>query len=324
MKRRSSPDDLTGMISTDTDANLERCTEFREARSKAGYGAREYALACLAGYLALSGIILAAGGSSLLALGHFALVAACLALSAPAVRGGPTRIVGDVLPLCVFPALYAELPALMAVLGSGYHDALIQGWEAAVFGGQPARDFAVAMPIPWLSELLHASYLAYYPLIVVPPLLLVLRRDRAALGQTMLALAAVYAVCWTIFVLFPVEGPRYLWPPPAAAPHGPVRAAALRILAAGSSRGAAFPSSHMTVSVVQTLLALRWQRRVGYALVVVTVLIGFGAVYGGFHYGIDMLAGALLGALIATLVLLDGVTVIGALSSQAASKAHRP
>jgi membrane-associated phospholipid phosphatase len=153
-----------------------------------------------------------------------------------------------------------------------------------------------------VSEVLHAGYLAYYPAIFIPPLFLLWRGEWRGYAQTVLALTVTYTVCWTIFVLFPVEGPRYLWGAPLGVPAGPVRRLAIRILAAGSSRGAAFPSSHMAVSVVQAMMAWRWQRRIAPVLGVVVVLVGFGAVYGGFHYAIDMVAGAVLGVAIAAVV----------------------
>jgi membrane-associated phospholipid phosphatase len=141
---------------------------------------------------------------------------------------------------------------------------------------------------------LHAGYLAYYLVIFVPPLLLFAARERRGFAETVLALTLTCTLCWTIFMLFPVEGPRYLWTP-AGVPDGPMRRLAVRLLAAGSSRGAAFPSSHMAVSVSQFVLAWRWQRPVAWGVLVVAILIGFGAVYGGFHYGVDMIAGAVLG-----------------------------
>jgi membrane-associated phospholipid phosphatase len=163
------------------------------------------------------------------------------------------------------------------------------------------------MPNPAWSELLHSGYLAYYPAIFVPPLLLYVRGERRGYTQTVLALTVTYVACWVVFAVAPVEGPRYLWTPNA--PDGPARRLTVAILAAGSSRGAAFPSSHMAVSVVQTVLAFRWQPKVGAILALVSVLVGLGAVYGGFHYGVDIIAGAVLGVLVGFAVLRCGVVI---------------
>jgi membrane-associated phospholipid phosphatase len=42
---------------------------------------------------------------------------------------------------------------------------------------------------------------------------------------------------------------------------------------------------------------------VGAILAVTSVLVGLGAVYGGFHYGVDMLAGAVVGFIVSGAVL---------------------
>ncbi len=208
----------------------------------------------------------------------------------------------DLYPLVLMPALYAELPALIVAGGRPLQDTTVVEWEQMIFHGQPSRDLAVAHPNAALSNVLHLAYFCYYLLIFVPPAVLLLRGRRREFRQTVFALAAVFAVGFIAFMAFPVEGPRYLWPPNPAPPNQPVRALVLRILAAGSSRGTAFPSSHVGVAVVQTMYALRFQPAIGYACLVLTIGIGAGAVYGGFHYGVDIIAGAAYGLIVTALV----------------------
>ena len=51
----------------------------------------------------------------------------------------------------------------------------------------------------------------------------------------------------------------------------------------------------MAVAVTQALLALRHQPRLGRWVAALAVGLACGAVYGGFHYGVDALAGAAVG-----------------------------
>ena len=261
------------MISTATPANVIQ-------------GARFW----LAAYLAGTGVILVTSG-------HLWLVGLHLIVIALVMRWG------DLVALVVAPLLYGEIPALIAAVGTAYHDATVQAWEQAVFGTQPSQTLAGHLPYAALSELLHAGYLSYYLAIFIPPLLLLAYGERRGISQTVLALTITYVVCWAIFIAFPVQGPRYLWSAPADVPAGPIRSMATHILAAGSSRGAAFPSSHMAVTVTQAMLAWRWQRPVAWALAVVALLVGCGAVYAGFHYAVDMVVGAALGTLVSFSVL---------------------
>lgn len=258
---------------------------------------RRVALVWLDVYLLASGVVLAIGGHGILAIIHAVVVAIAAWTILP--KNEAARVAGDLIPLFVAPILYVEIPLLITALGSTYHDTLIQGWELALFGTQPSRTLAGAIPVTWLSEVLHAGYLAYYPVIFVPSLLLWLRGEREGLGETVLAVTITYTVCFVIFAIFPVEGPRYLWSAPEHVPSGPMRSLALKILVAGSSRGAAFPSAHMAIVVAQAVMARRWQRRARWIYATIAVLVGVGAVLGGFHYAVDVLAGSVVGFAVA-------------------------
>ena len=236
---------------------------------------------------------------------------------------GILRVLRDWAPLLAVPALYAELPDLMFGAASRLHDQLVQGWEATLFGASPAHVAAGRWPWPALSELLHLGYLSYYCIIYLPPLWLYVRNERREFEVTITALAITFTSCFAVFVFFPVAGPRYLWSAPPAIPDGPIRRLALTLLAAGSSKGAAFPSSHVAVAVVQSLMMLRHHRAAGWAISVASLLLALGAVYGGFHYGIDVLVGAATGGLIATSVLV-GVRLRAAKAGRSSSSLAQP
>ncbi len=224
------------------------------------------------------------------------LVALGAALTVVAVRRAELQRLRDWLPLLLGPFLYVELRWLIPAVGRPHSDAIVLHWEHVLFGGNPSATWALAMPSLVLSESLHFAYASYYALVLVPPIVLYARGKRDGFAATLLALTIVYAACFSTYLLFPVDGPRYLVGP-AHAPDGPVRAFVLHLLESGSSRGTAFPSSHVAASVVSALCALTFQRRLGKVVAVLTVGLTLGTVYGGFHYGVDALAGAVLGAL---------------------------
>lgn len=233
----------------------------------------------------------------LVASGHISLVAALLL--ALRRKGVMARAAQAWLPLAAIPLLYAELPYLIATVGARFGDEIVQRWEVAVWSGQPARTLAGAAPWTLLSEALHLAYLSYYALIYVPLGWLWWRaaqeRPTRAFSEAALGVVATFVACFAIFVMFPVQGPRYLWPAPEGIPDGPMRATVRAILERGSSRGAAFPSSHMAVAFVQALMAFRWRVPGRLLIAALTAGLGAGAVYGGFHYAVDMAAGAVLG-----------------------------
>ena len=213
--------------------------------------------------------------------------------------------VSDWYPLLLMPFLYLELGALnVAVHGGRYFDGTVMGWEEMLFRSQPSQEWASALPNTALSEALHFFYLSYYLIIYLPPLYLWLRgwgggRALAAHQHMLFTLMLVFLVHYLFFIFFPVQGPRYLFPPPGGdLSQGAMYRLVHAILERGSSQGAAFPSSHVGVAFAQTALALLFLRRAAPFLLLASIGLGLGAIYGGFHYGVDALAGLVLGLLL--------------------------
>jgi membrane-associated phospholipid phosphatase len=254
------------------------------------------ALTLIAAYLALTSWPAVLGARATqdgrVLLVHVSVLVAAAALAATALPR--LRTLRDLLPLAVGAFLYVELRWLIPALGRPHADAAVIEWEQALFPSNPSATWAPSSHSVPLSEALHLAYASYYLLVLVPPLLLYLRGRRTEYARTMLALVLVYGVCFLTYLVFPVDGPRYLVGA-AAAPEGPVRTFVLHLLAAGSSRGTAFPSSHVAASVVASLCALRFQRGVGLVVAASTLGLVLGTVYGGFHYAVDALAGGIVG-----------------------------
>jgi membrane-associated phospholipid phosphatase len=264
-----------------------------------------FALGWLAAYLSASAAVLARGGHWAVLAVHVTLALAAITVVFNGRSFASLRMtsVGLLAVLLIWPLLYFEIPLLVSSVGSTYHDALIQRWEETFFQSQPSHVLASRLPFQWLSELLHAGYLAYYPAIFAPTLFLLWRNKTHAATRLVIAVGVVYGLCWTIYTVFPVQGPRYLWAARPDVPAGPMRTIAEHLLAAGSSRGAAFPSSHMAVPTVQAVVAWAADRRLSLLLSVITLLVGVGAVYGGFHYAVDILAGGGLAVVVGLMVL---------------------
>ena len=250
------------------------------------------ALRVLAGYLALTSVPLvhlAVAGGEWAPLAMHAL-AIGVVVAALASRGSATRSLRDWTPLGLGPFLYIELRWIIEGAGRPHADALVASWEAGLFPSDPSASLATRWPSLAVSELLHVCYLSYYAIVYVPPALLWLRGRRREFADTVLALVVVYALCFATYALFPVDGPRFVHGP-SSAPLGPIRAMVVQLLASGSSRGTAFPSSHVAAALVAAICALRFQRDVGVVVAVLTAGLALGAVYGGYHYAVDVLAG---------------------------------
>ena len=138
---------------------------------------------------------------------------------------------------------------------------------------------------------------------MAPAFYFVWRRDLPALRHFVLVVMTTFVVCYLVFIFFPVAGPYYVFPRPAAWFTDNVFARMVYdTLATGSSYGAAFPSSHVAATVAAVLSAARGSKTLGWALALPTVLLTVAVVYCQMHYGVDALAGLLVGGIVAAVV----------------------
>jgi membrane-associated phospholipid phosphatase len=199
----------------------------------------------------------------------------------------------DVYPLLWVMAFWTELDYLRAHLHAAANDAPIVSLDHAVFGVHLHNVWITIMPQVWLSELMHFCYFAYYALIFIPPIVLAVRQQRAALRDVILRLTVTYLACYLVYIAFPVDGPHYV-----TAPYqGPLTDGFFYKLVRavqdfGDSRGAAFPSSHVTGAVTIAIIGWRWfNRPVAVLLSLEALGVLMSTVYTQNHYAVDSLAG---------------------------------
>ena len=203
-------------------------------------------------------------------------------------------------PLVVFGLLYSEVGTLIrAVHGGVVHDAAIQRAEEILFRSQPSRTLHEIWPWRPLGEYLHLGYFAYYFLAPVLALVLYLRRPRREFDIAIGTVALSFYLCFGIFVLYPVAGPYHAYPRSDPAAVGYLLPRVVRgVLDRGSSIGAAFPSSHVAVSLTVWIMAMRYHLPLARVFAFIVPALALGAVYGGYHYAVDAVAGALLALLL--------------------------
>ncbi|HUR94950.1 MAG TPA: phosphatase PAP2 family protein [Gemmatimonadales bacterium] len=201
------------------------------------------------------------------------------------------RNLREIYPLILLVGLYGQLDVLNAG-GIRVHDQLVQRWELGLFGGQVSREWWRAAPSARWSTVLHAAYFSYYFIVTVPACVFLSRGDLDAVRRFVLAVMTTFVVCYLAFIFFPVAGPYYMFARPDAwFLDNPAAQLVYRTLAAGSSYGAAFPSSHVAATVAAALATAHSSRRFGLLLLVPTVLLTVGVVYCQMHYAVDALAG---------------------------------
>ena len=255
----------------------------------------------LAGYLAVVSVVAVVRAPGLpncwwLLVAH-ALFGVLLYLITRPGLGPVGRTIREIYPLLLLVSLYTELDVLNGPAGAEVYDSVVQGWELAIFGTQLSTAWWRAMPSRFWSALLHAAYLSYYLIVVAPAFYFVWRRDLPALRHFILVVMTTFVVCYLVFLFFPVAGPYYVFARPDAwFTDNPFARMVYDTLATGSSYGAAFPSSHVAATVAAAISAGRGSRELAWILALPTVLLTVAVVYCQMHYGVDALAGLLVGA----------------------------
>ncbi len=252
------------------------------------------------GYLLVASVVVIArlhrqpGGWWL--LGAHALIVVLIAILVYAPLGRAGRALREVYPLVLLVALYSALDVLNRGGAAQVHDAVVQRWEFALFGGQPSREWWMAEPSRFWSLVLHGAYLSYYFIVAVPAVYFASRRALPALRGYIFAVILAFFTCYLFFIFFPVAGPYYAFPRPTGPFVDNVTARLVyATLAVGSSYGAAFPSSHVAASVAAAGASLWGSRRLGTILLVPTVLLIVSVVYCQMHYAVDAIAGLAVG-----------------------------
>jgi membrane-associated phospholipid phosphatase len=232
-----------------------------------------------AGYLAITGIVAGVAGASWPVVAIHGAAVVCVIVVFPRLPD----VARDWLPVALLPVLYLEVGQINQFVTLGYHDDVVLALERVVFP-VPPRDLLHQL-FPWrpVAEYFQFGYLAYYALLPMLGVALYLAGRRREYREMLTPVLITFYVCFLCFVFFPVAGPWY------ARPH--TGGVTDTLLAHGSSKGAAFPSSHVAVAMVIWLLAWRYDRRVFWVMAAIVPALIVGTVYGGYHYGVDALAG---------------------------------
>jgi membrane-associated phospholipid phosphatase len=251
-------------------------------------------------------------GATLLAALHVAGIGLIVAArKAGAARWPLGNFVLSLYPIPLFALLYSEVGTLNQIVHPGvFFDADILSLEERLFGGQPSRDLYARHGSRLLGEYLSLGYFSYYFLVPILGGALWLRRPLVELERALGTVCTVFYVSFLFFIFYPVAGPYYEFPHPPAEGVGYVLPRITRwLLDRGSSVGAAFPSSHVAVSVVTWIMAMRYCRPLAVFYLFLVPALALGAINGGYHYATDVAAGAILGILIGVggFLLLDRV-----------------
>lgn len=200
-----------------------------------------------------------------------------------------------------------------------YQDHLFARADEWLFGCQPALVFSRIVSSPAWSEAFHLGYYSYYYLMVAVIMFYLLWRYKEAQKATFVFLCSFF-LFYFIYEFLPVAGPQYYFqalgleavekgdfsaigtyfqthydtlPTHSTGIFSQLVTGAQEV---GERPTAAFPSSHVGMSVVTMLLAWKARNRwLFWCCMPFFLLLVFSTVYIKAHYAIDSLAGVVFG-----------------------------
>lgn len=201
-------------------------------------------------------------------------------------------------------------------------DHLFATVEFNIFGCQPALLFDRLLSGDFWREMFNMGYWLYYPMITVVTFFYFFKRPEKVERCTFIIMAAFF-MHYIIYIFLPVAGPQFYFPvigdeaascglyenigdyfnrhpgiSIAQEGKGVFFTELVNIAQrAGERPTAAFPSSHIGVSLVMIILAFKANRKLFAVLLPVFVLLCCATVYIKAHYLVDAIAGMFSGLL---------------------------
>lgn len=206
-------------------------------------------------------------------------------------------------PLGLSGFFFEEIHSLVHLIHRGWFDAGLIRFDFAMFGAHPTVWFEQYVSYG-LTETMNCFYFLYWPLIPALALLLWWRNHKQ-FSEFVFALSLSYIFCYLVFIFYPIEGPHHTLrqlQTVSDMPGGVFTHLVAFVEKHGRIHGGAFPSAHVTGSIVATVAAYRYARKLGHIVLLLALGVCVSAVYGRYHYAVDIWGGiavALFGCWIA-------------------------
>jgi membrane-associated phospholipid phosphatase len=219
-------------------------------------------------------------------------------------------------PVILYTPFYVETGLLNRMFFKDYLDPTIAQWEQQLWGCQPSVLFMHKLPWLALSEVFYAAYFSYYAIIVGIGIALFVR-SRQQFFHYVSVVSFVFYVCYLIYIVLPVIGtPAFFhdaggYQLPAATQQLAVTDTYPASVQSGiffqlmswlyrvfEPPGAAFPSSHVVVTLCTLYFSFRYLRPIRYVHLVIAILLCLATVYCRYHFVVDVLAGMVTAAVL--------------------------
>lgn len=231
------------------------------------------------------------------------------------------RLVRIVSQMCLLSYWYPDTFEFNRIFPNLDH--LFATLELDIFACQPALLFDQACSTLFWREAFNMGYWLYYPMIALVSFFYFFRRPKDVERCTFVIMSSFF-LYYLIYIFLPVAGPQFYFPVigdelAVAGPYpeigdyfnlnpeitiaqegkGGLFTELVGIAQSSGERPtAAFPSSHIGITVILVMLAFRAKRLLAYMLFPIFVLLCCATVYIKAHYLVDAIAGLATGVML--------------------------
>jgi len=196
-------------------------------------------------------------------------------------------------PLLFLPYFFNVSTQIDTILFKDFLDPYFQQIDEMIFGYQPSIEWGMRYGSFFLQELFHFAYFSYYLVIPLVSILIYLKKYDY-FPKYIFTVSFVFFLCFITYSLLPVVGGRY-WDEIFTLTMTYRGGIFTRIMAfiytMSQHKGAAFPSSHVAITIVINLAAFKYSKSFGRGLVPLSILLTVATVYCHYHYFIDTVFG---------------------------------
>jgi membrane-associated phospholipid phosphatase len=130
-------------------------------------------------------------------------------------------------------------------------------------------------------------------------LTLLFKKNFSDFGKAAYIISSSFMVCYTIYFILPVAGPRIALAPAVDIPHNGYLFPKIvnYLFEHGNVPNAAFPSSHCAMATVNTLVVWKFIKKARLPFTIIAFLLVLSTVYCRYHYLVDSIAGIITGVI---------------------------
>lgn len=199
-------------------------------------------------------------------------------------------------PILSMAFIYSQCAAWDNLIFRRTFDPLLIKWDSGIFGTDLNRIIAPAVNSLWVDELMHAFYSSYYLILFLPAAVMLWQRKPQAF-EMVFSLVLMLYIHFLFFMIFPSDGP--IPERGILFDRGVIFIPLMNLIYSVSeqSGGGAFPSTHVSASVLIFLYTVKYAPRLRIPVGIACTGVVLATVYCSYHYAIDSAAGIVTGTL---------------------------